>query len=738
MRVRILGTTVAAILPATLFAQEAAPQGLANEEILVIATGHSTASASTKTDTPLIENPQTITVVNRAEMDIRAVDSVSDALSYVAGVQAQPQGNDNRVDEVTVRGFGAGGFGSNNNFLDGLRLPTGGQFSRPAFDPFGLEQVDVLKGPSSVLYGQTAPGGIVNLVSKRPRFSPHGEIGFQVQAFGDLDRARLLVGADVGGPLSDAVAVRLVGVASHGETRIRNMPNSRYYLAPSVTVRLGEDTTWTLLSQYQRDEGASTFQFLPMLGTLQPSQGQRVSLDADLGEPGWNRFDRTQYLIASLFEHRFGDHVTVRNNSRYTRLETLYRSVVMGGNTLATCPANIVGCIPGKTVTRRAVQGIGESDGWATDTQIEGRFATGPVEHIVLAGVDYFRTEWTHDRDGVAPALVLPMLDIFNPVPRGSNGFAAALSPAIYGGATLKQTGIYLQDQMAIGNLRLSLGARNDWASDDLASATYAPNGTITRSAFLTKTEAFTWNAGAVYLFDFGLAPYASYAKSFLPIQNDPITNKAQRPFEPTTGEQYEIGLRYQPPGRNLYLTLSAFQIEQQNLLTADPAGDFCGVNVPCLVQIGEGRYRGVEFEGRATLGRGLTLIGTATRTQAKIIKGDAAQIGNSLPQVPDWQASLFADYRVKQGTLTGLGFGGGLRYTGDSWGNIGNDPAFAIPSYTLFDAFVRYDVPDSGLSLSINAKNLADKRYVATCHTAQSCYYGQGRTATARLQYRW
>lgn len=733
MRFRLTGLTIAAFAPAALAAQtnvsdEAAKDDSARE-ILVIATGSSTTSASTKTDTPIIENPQTITVVNRAEMDIRAVDTVSDALSYVAGVQAQPQGNDNRVDEVTVRGFGAGGFGSNNNFVDGLRLPAGGQWTRPAFDPFGLQQVDVLKGPASVLYGQTAPGGIVNLVTKRPTFKSHGEVLLQGQSFGDLDRARALIGLDVGAPLSDSVAVRFVGLSSHGETRAKEMPNSRYYISPSVTFRFGENTTWTVLGQYQRDEGASTFQFLPLRGTLNPSNGEYISLDSNLGEPGWNDFDRNQYMVGSFLEHRFGDSFAIRNNTRYTKLDSFYRAVVMGGDTLTTCPGNITGCIPGQTIQRRAVQGAGASEGWATDTQAEARFSTGGIEHVVLGGFDYFHTDWSHDRDGVAPALVLPLLDIFNPVSRGSSGFEDSLTPQVYGGAVSKQAGVYLQDQMSYGNLRVAVGARNDWANDRLSNS-------LNSSDFRLKAEAFSWNVGAVYLFDFGLAPYASYSESFLPLQNDPVTNATGTPFVPTTGQQFESGLRFQPPGRNIYLTLSAFQITQQNLLTPDPLGSRCGPTLtPCQVQLGEGRYRGVEFEGRATPTEGLTLIATATHIDAQVTEGAANQIGKQLPQIPGWQASFFADYSLRSGALQGLGLGGGVRYTGDSWGNIGN---FEIPSYTLFDAFLRYDFPDTGISLAVNARNLFDKRYVSTCTAAQACYYGQGRTATARIQYRW
>lgn len=147
-------------------------------DIVVIATGKSIAAATTKTRTPIIESPQQISIVSRDEIELRASQTVADALSYTAGVQSQPTGVDSRVDEVSVRGFGAGGFSTNNNFLDGLRIASGGEgtWIRPAFDPFELDRIDVLKGPSGALYGQSAPGGVVNLVTKRPDFAPHGAI----------------------------------------------------------------------------------------------------------------------------------------------------------------------------------------------------------------------------------------------------------------------------------------------------------------------------------------------------------------------------------------------------------------------------------------------------------------------------------------------------------------------------------------------------------------------------------
>ena len=241
-------------------AQEAGPQTSAQtpaDVVVITATGQSTASSSTKTDTPLIESPQSISVITRQEMDVRAVLTVADALSYSAGVQAEAAGIDSRVDEVSVRGFGAGGFSSNNNFVDGLRLPSGGMWTRPAFDPFGLQQVDVLKGPSSVLYGQVAPGGIVNLVSKRPSATAKNEVLLQTSTFADFDRWQSQIGVDFGGALdADAnVLYRIVGLARGGDTQIDETSNSRYYVSPTLTWHLSDSTEITFLGQYQQDRG---------------------------------------------------------------------------------------------------------------------------------------------------------------------------------------------------------------------------------------------------------------------------------------------------------------------------------------------------------------------------------------------------------------------------------------------------------------------------------------------------
>lgn len=725
---------VPALCAPAFAADEAAPVLDSEGVIIVTATGESQAISSTKTDTPLIETPQSISIITRAEMDLRGVHTVAEALSYSAGVQSEASGIDSRVDDVSVRGFAAGGFSSSNNFVDGMRLPSGGQWTRLSFDTFGLQQIDVLKGPSSVLYGQVAPGGLVNLVSKRPQREAHGEVMVQGAGFTDLRKWQFQGSVDVGGPIDGDgnLLGRFVGLYRDGQTQIDETSNSRLYLAPSFTFAPTDATSFTLLAQYQRDRGGSTYQFLPKTGTLVETNGGRIDHDAYLGEPDWNTFDRDQLLIAGLFEHKFSNALTYRMNARYTYVDSLYQVTVLAGDTVTTQAGctGIAGCIVGQTIRRRAVQGEGWSKGIAMDNQLEGRFATGAVEHVLLGGVDYFHTGWQHHRDLVNAARVLPILDIFNPVPRGSADYADNMAPQVYTRSNSEQIGAYGQDQMSIGDLRLTVGGRYDWADETQVNQ-------INNARTPIKADAFTWRAGGVYLFDNGLAPYLTYATSFQPSSGQFFDG---RPFDPTTGQQWEGGLRWQPVASQIYVTLGAYQITQQNITTPDP-DHICGAG-QCQTQTGEARVRGLELEGRATLPFGVAAIVTFTHMDSKVTKSNTAtEVGNRLAQVPDYMASAFLNYSVPSGALEGLGFGGGVRYTGKTFGDIAN--TLEIPSYTLVDALLNYQFRESGgalqgLSLSVNARNLFNKSFVATCGSVAACYYGSGRTVNIRAQYRW
>lgn len=378
---------VAAQEPSDVRSEGGAPEGM--EEVVVTATGLSTASSTTKTATAIIESPQTISVISREEIDLRAASTIADALSYTAGVQPEPAGIDSRTDEISVRGFGAGGFSSNNNFVDGLRLPAGGGWTRFGFDTFGLQQIEVLKGPSSVLYGQVAPGGMVNLVTKRAGVSSN-EILVQGQSYADLDGFSGRVAMDFGGDLNSTGTLqgRLVSVAHDGDTQVDDVENSRYYFSPSLTWTPDDETSWTLLAQYQRDEGGATFQFLPGTGTYYPSNGRYIDNDVNIGEPDWNLFDRDQLLLGSFFEHKFTADLTLRNHLRYTHVDTLHRITVLSGDTIADCAAAGYGseCIDGATIARARCTGR-----WG-----ERRLCNG---HAVRGDVRYRRAE-PHCIDG--------------------------------------------------------------------------------------------------------------------------------------------------------------------------------------------------------------------------------------------------------------------------------------------------------------------------------------------------
>ncbi|MPT49371.1 MAG: TonB-dependent siderophore receptor [Sphingobium sp.] len=727
----------ASALPGAAFAQGApADSEAGRDDIIVIATGHSVAGTSSRTDTPIIESPQTISIINDKEMELRGVQTVSEAVAYTAGVLSEAGGMDSRVDEITLRGLGAGGFSTNNSFIDGLRLPSGGQWTRIAFDPYALEQIEVLKGPSSILFGQSAPGGVINMVSKRANAEGRKEVVLSGTGFNELGRWNYQGAVDVGGALNSngTVSARVVGLARDGKGALQGVSNSRYYISPSITWQPNEDVELTLLGQYQRDEGGSTFQFLPMTGTLNPSNGKHIENDAFIGEPDWNVFDRNQYLLGAFLKAQLNENLRFVANARYTKVDTLYRAIVLSGDTLTACPGNIPGCVVGATVGRRGVQGVGDSTGIAIDTHVQGTFRTGALEHMVVAGLDFSSTDWSHNRDNVTPALVLPILNIFDPVHRGAANFASSLASGIHTNTQNDQTGIFLQDTISIGGLRLTIGGRQDWAYDETLD-------TISNYLYSTKTKDFTWRAGAVYLFDNGLAPYFSYATSFQPVTADPTSNiVVGQGFKPMTGEQWEGGLRYQH-GSKAYFTLSGYEITQQNMVSSI-GGARCGqYNVLCNAQTGEVRFRGAEFEARVNTNVGVTILGSVTRTWTKIQESrTVSEIGNRFLNTPDWMASAFVSYSFK-GLLDGFGLGGGVRYVGESFGDNAN--TFAIPDRTLFDAMLRYDFGPSsgalnGMSFSVNARNLSDKRYVSTCTATSGCYYGTGRTVTARLSYRW
>lgn len=691
-------------------------------------------SGATKTDTPIAQTPKSVSVIAREELDARGVTNLNEAMRYVAGVVLESTGNDNRYDDFRIRGFSAGSE-SGAMTLDGLRAPPPGTaWNRGKIDSWNLDRVEVLKGPSAVMYGQVAPGGMVNQVSKTP--TPDQQ---QVLQLG-LDNHGMWSGAfDVGGHSGDDRQLfRLVGRYADGDTQIDTVEQKHWFLAPSYTFQIADKTRLTLLGYYQKDDGGSTYQFLPMDGTLIPTPFGYMRNTTFIGEPDWNTWNAKLWHAGWLFEHAFNDTWTFSQSARHMHLDSLYRGIVTNGPLAAD----------GRTQPRRQVAGTGDADNDSVDTRLVGKFDTGALQHTLLMGVDWRNGDWKNARLIYAnPAPI----DIFEPVHTGPSG---TLNSVGNNGGDSTQTGAYLQDQVSLDKWRFTVGGRYDWYKDQSWSRNCNGAGACQpRSATATiKDQAFSGNAGVLYAFDNGFSPYLSYSESFTPSARTALDSFEGKSFAPERGKQWEAGVKYQPSGFDGLFTLAVYDLRKSDYAVPDTDhGNVCGAagTSACYIGDGEIRIRGVELEARITPVQGFSVIGAATRMDSEFVKSNNIYQGKQVDMVPDWIASLWGDYTFQSGALEGFGIATGLRYNGESY-IVGNSRSIAggadkypdtIPSYLLWDAALRYDLSrliQHNAMLSLNVSNIADKRYVSTCTGTSSCWYGSGRTAMATLRFGW
>lgn len=660
------------------------------------------SATATKTDTAIIETPQSISVVTADQIETQKAATLLDALQYSAGVIGELSALGTTLygsDSVFLRGFQADPqFGS--FYRDGMRYGAniyyGGQ------EPYGLERIEVLKGPSSVLYGAAAPGGIVNTVSKRPLLTPLREVSVE---YGSYDRKQMA--ADFGGALDQegAWSYRLTGLVRDSDTHVDFGRNDRVYIAPALTFRPSDATSLTLLASYQHSK-TSTTNYLPVTGTALANPNGRLPRDRFLGEPDWNSFDEKSWTVGYLFEHAFSENFKLRHGLRHYRSDVDYKYVLFGDVSADNRTLNRSGSA--------ARWFANDADILTSDTNLEYSFATGTVLHKTLVGVDTTNVDRSSDRERGA---VNP-IDIYNPVydPR-----TITTSPWRQFRDHEDKEGFYVQDQMKIDRWTVLLGGRYDKARIESLSLHSPADNTD------EKDSALTGRAGLVYEFENGFAPYASFSQSFEPQAG--LDRNSQR-FDPTEGEQYEIGLRYQPSGTQTMLSAALYELTRTNVLTPDP------VDSDFSVQAGEVRSRGLELEAKTTLADNLDLIAAYTYTDARVTKSNTdAEEGARFNGTPYHIVSLWADYRLNALGLAGWQVGGGVRHVGERPDDTALD-AVGGPSYTLFDARVSYE-RDHWL-FAVNAKNLTDKRYIPSLCYSGRCTYGAPATVNATLSYRW
>jgi iron complex outermembrane receptor protein len=654
--------------------------------------------SATKTDTPILVTPQSISVVTPAQIQAQGAQTVDQALNYTPGIEAQSRGALTGYDFVYSRGFVL------DRYLDGLKLQGSNGFVPPQVDIYNLERIDVLSGPASVLYGQASPGGLVDMISKRPTDQPFHEVDFWGGNFDQLEGA-----FDVGGPIDKDghFLYRLTGLAESANPQVDFTKSQRISISPSLTIKPDGDTKLTILTNFQRDPWAGPYNFVPATGTLLPNPNGKLPTSFYSGDPNLNTNDRSQYNAGYEFEHRLNDVFTVRQNLRY-----MYTT----GTLNQVLPLDM---LDDQTMERYAQTDYETLGAFTVDNQVQAKFSTGPVQHTVLAGLDYQRTDF-YERLGQGLA---PDLDIFAPVYYQSIPIPDPVSDARQ---ITDQLGVYAQEQAQFGGFHLTLGGREDWVSNQT-------NDAVAETSSNQFDRHFSWRAGLVYLFDNGIAPYASYTTSFQPQIGTMANGQA---FVPTTGQQYEAGVKYQPPGMNSFFTAAIYQLTEQNVPTVDPD------NPVFEIQTGEIRSRGVEFSAHANLAPGFNVIASYGYANPIVTQSTtAADIGKLPINVPRNLASLWANYTVQEGAFAGVGLGGGVRYVGYTFGDDEN--TLKVPPYTLFDAALSYDLSKlrpglKGLTASLNVKNLADRTYVSECTNEANCLYGLRRTVLFNLRYQW
>ena len=649
------------------------------------------ADVGTKTATPIIRVPQSVSVVTAQEMQARYARTVTQALQYTPGVQVNNFGsNEVRNDWLVLRGFDAKLTG---DYRDGLSQMPYDQI-RARMPAYALESVVALRGPSSALYGQVAPGGIVNRVTKRPTATVLREVAVQAGSF-DNKQAFL----DLGGPVNEAgnAAYRLTATAREAGTQDKYDDDHRYrddlaYVAPAWRWR-DADTSVTLLTHFQRDRNDGESRAYYPTHTL-------------VGDYAYDRNERDFASVGYLFEHRLNSTWSLRQNARYQRGDMSLRNLY---------PLALAA--DGRTLSRMQLQARERADGVAVDTQLEGQLEGAGLTHTLLAGVDYRRLAGSQNyRQALAPAL-----DIDAPVYNQPINPLDASHTVLDVRQVSTQWGLYAQDQIQAGAWTLTLGARHDRYVDDT-------DDRLASGSQRTRDQAVTWRSGLSYAFESGVAPYVSYATGFVPQAGAAFDGSS---FTPARSDQVELGVKYQPANSQHLYTVAVFNLNQRNALTADPDPAHAGFSV----QSGRLRSRGVELEAKLSQGDGWDLVAAYTyNVVTNVSSNDGGAAGKTPIVTPRHMAALWLGHRFSEGPLSGWNAGLGVRYIGPTYVDVAN--TMKNGGAAVFDASLAYDT--GAWRFSVDAMNLLNKETVVCRNDRVNCRYGVERTVLAAVAYRY
>lgn len=647
------------------------------------------AASLLKSDAPLFETAQAVSVVTREQLDQKQATTLAEAINGIAGVVSGQRGR-RGWDDFNIRGQSA----NNQIFIDGLRTSAR---SAVAVDLSGIDQVQVLKGPASVNFGQVAPGGLVNLVTKRPEAENFARTDL---SYGSYDFKQATFDLNYAPQNTEKGAFRLTGRYADQDDPVDYVYFKNLYISPTYNFDLGEHADLSVIASYQHRE-YQRYQGAPLVGTLLPSSLGKIDSSFFSGDPASDPYKADVYRAGWNFKYDFGNELVFRQNAavQKTEMNGGFISLQAGGTETA--------------VKRRLEVQDWDYTNYTIDQNLQKTFQFGQITHELLLGFDVMQEK----RETLADRCNFASINPFQP--HYNQGCITALSLNSHSITELQDMGLYARNRIDLGDQWIiNLSGRYDWAK---SSSENVLKGTKTDPQ---DDQAFTGNASVMYLANQFVAPYISYATSFIPNIG---TDKNDALFEPEKGKQYEIGMKFQSADQQIQGALSWFDLRRQNVLVNDPT------DINYQITEGEQTTQGIEAEVNAALSdRWTSSVAYAYTYDSKTTKStELTAIGERLENTPEHTYSLMTRYRP-QGVL-GWYVGAGI--TGASATELAGLNV-ELPAYTIYNADAGYDTEHWGAQLSI--RNLFDKNYYSGVIDNRVVAFGNPRQVNFAVKFKY
>ncbi|WP_061016714.1 TonB-dependent siderophore receptor [Vibrio splendidus] len=692
---------------AQALAEETATAADSNVETVTI-MGKAYRNTATKSALEPEETPQGITVIDEEQLEQRGVKSLNQALRYAPGVVTEQKGASvTMYDTFSIRGFS-----NNQSYYDGLVLPflTGWNL-QPQIDPIAIQQVEVFKGPTSVLYGAMPPGGMVNMIAKTPQEDGATKVGVSTGS-----RNLMEASIDTTGQLGDSdFSYRLVALARKQDSQVDHAEEERYVIAPSLDWQVSDRTLINFNLYYQNDPSMGTNSAMPLevLKASDPS--------VSMGDKSWSTFEREVLMLGYKINHQINDNWTFLQNARYTDASLYQENTYHTATNFNPATGSLI---------RNAYSTDEDSQSFILDNQVSGRLEISGLEHNLLFGVDYLKLTGDSLYKEFTANAGFYGFDAYNPNNDLLDKSQLQENYRESHDITTEQLGLYFQDQVRYDALVLLAGGRYDMfkASDDKNSSYPTYDG---------KEEAehnqFSYRVGALYELDNGISPFVSYATSFEPAAGTDINGNS---LKPQLGEQVELGIKYLSPDMSQQVTASYFHITKKDSIAADPSDP----TYRSKIQLGEVRSQGVEVEGRWFVTEDWDVNASYTYVDMEVTEDANPDLEGTTPiYVPTHTANLWSNYYVYGGALSGTRFSAGARYMGEMEMDATNTQG-KVPSYTVVDLSVGYDLGAasdtlSGATANLLVNNLLNEEYY-TCYDQSNCWFGAEQSVELSVNY--